>query len=69
MLLGTFVLYKSFAFYTDKQSHDVIKARIGEYRYAYNMSYDNTNTGINCTNNNAHVQCALDEISNMLNKN
>ena len=65
-ILGIFVAYKSFAFYTDKQAHDVIKAKIGEYRYDYNVSYDNTNTGLNCTGNNANVKCAIDEIADML---
>ena len=61
-ILGIFVAYKSFAFYTDKQSHDVIKAKIGEYRYDYNVSYDNTNTGLDCTD----VKCAIDNIADML---
>ena len=35
--------------------------------WAENISYDNTNSpGLNCTGNNATVQCALDELANML---
>ena len=62
VLLGAFVLYRSFALYTTKESHDVIKAKIGNYKKDIYVSYDNTNTGLDCTD----VKCAIDEIADML---
>ena len=66
VLLGAFVLYRSFALYTTNESHDVIKAKIKDFKKDMYVYYDNTNTGINCTNNNANVKCAIDNIADML---
>ena len=62
LLLGAFVFYKSFAFYKENKSDDVVKAKIGNYKKDIYVSYDNTNTGLDCTD----TKCAIDEISDML---
>ena len=62
----SFFLYKSYAYYKQVNSNDVIEAKVGDFRQAQYTSYDNTNTGLNCTGNNANIQCAIDELSEML---
>ena len=62
----SFFLYKSYAYYKQVDSNDVIKAKVGDFRQAQYTSYDNTNTGFNCTGENATVQCAIDELSEIL---
>ena len=62
----SFFLYKSYAYYKQVDSNDVIKAKVGDFRTAKYTSYDNTNTGLNCTGDNANIQCAIDELSEML---
>ena len=59
----SFFLYKSYAYYKQVDSNDVIKAKVGDFRQAKYTSYDNTNTGLNCTGNNANIQCAIEELS------
>ena len=59
----SFFLYKSYAYYKQVDSNDVIKAKVGDFRQAKYTSYDNTNTGLNCTGNSANIQCAIEELS------
>lgn len=64
--IASFFLYKSYAYYKQVDSNDVIKAKVADFRQAQYTSYDNTNTGLDCTGDNATVQCAIDELSEML---
>lgn len=66
LFLISFAIYKTYAYYKQVEEHDVIKAKIGNFAKAEYTSYDNTNTGLNCTGENATAQCAIDEISKML---
>ena len=64
--IASFFLYKSYAYYKQENSNDVIEAKVGDFRQAQYTGYDNTNTGFNCTGDNANIQCAIDELSEML---
>ena len=66
VLLGAFVLYKSFALYTTKESHDVVKAKIKDFKRAEYVSYDNSYSHLDCTGDNANVKCALEKIEEMV---
>lgn len=62
----SFFLYNSYAYYKQVDSNDVIKTKVGDFKQAQYTSYDNTNNGLNCTDENANIQCAIDELSEML---
>lgn len=66
IIVISFFLYNSYAYYKQVESRDVIKAKVGDFRKAEYTSYDNTNTGLDCTNDNATVQCAIDELNKKL---
>lgn len=66
VLLGGFALYKSFALYTANESHDVVKAKVKDFKKAEYVSYDNSYSHLDCTNDNATVKCALEEIEEMV---
>ena len=65
-ILASFYVYKTFAYYKQIEEHDVIKTKIGDFRTSEYTSYDNTNTGLNCTGENATAQCAIDELDKLI---
>lgn len=66
LLIISFMVIKSYAFYHQNDSYDILKNKIGDWRFANNISYDNSQTNLNCKDDNAHVQCAIDELNNYL---
>ena len=66
VLLGGFALYKSFALYTANESHDVVKAKVKDFKKAEYVSYDNSYSGLDCADENANVKCDLKKIEEMV---
>ena len=65
-VLASFYVYKTFAYYKQVEEHDVIKTKIGDFRQAEYTYFENSNSELNCTGENATAQCAIDELSKII---
>ena len=66
VLLGAFVIYRSFALYTTNEAHDVVRSKVKDFKRAEYVSYDNSYSGLDCSGDNATVKCALEKIEEMV---